>query len=152
MQHKIIADDKRRNSSKVTFKKCDSLKNHDKMLMGMLSGRFQLSIGSIASHFFSSTNVMKAFMSRVPVYRRNWPFVTWKMVGKAVTKNLPESPGLSLKQEEQFIHMLWADSGSDTYTTSTLATLMDRSSLHDPKSLQTGSRFLHAGHHGAKLK
>lgn len=38
-----------------------------------------------------------------------------------------------------------------TYTTSTLATLICRSSLHDPKSFQIGSKLLQAGHHGAKL-
>lgn len=29
---------------------------------------------------------------------------------------------------------------------------MERSFDHDPKSFQIASRFLHAGHHGAKLK
>lgn len=38
---------------------------------------------------------------------------------------------------------------NQTYTTSTLATLMDKSSLHDPKSFQIGSKFLQAGHQGA---
>lgn len=39
-----------------------------------------------------------------------------------------------------------------TYTTSTFATFIDRSLLHDPKSFQTASKLLHAGHHGAKLE
>lgn len=38
------------------------------------------------------------------------------------------------------------------YTTSTFATFICKSSLHEPKSFQTGSRLLQAGHQGAKLK
>lgn len=51
------------------------------------------------------------------------------MVGKAVTKNLPDSPG-----EE---------------TTSTFPILIERSSAHVPKSVQIGSNPLQAGHQGA---
>lgn len=56
----------------------------------------------------------------------------WKIVGKAVTKNLPERPG--------------------DETTSTFPTLIERSSAHVPNSVQTGSSDLQAGHHGAKLE
>ena len=55
----------------------------------------------------------------------------WKMVGRAVTMNLPDNPGLEV--------------------TSTCPIPMSRSSLHPAKSSQVGWRPLQAGHHGAKL-
>ena len=56
----------------------------------------------------------------------------WKMVGRAVTMNLPERPGFSV--------------------TSTWATpSRPRSSLHSENSFHVGRRARHAGHQGAKL-
>ena len=55
----------------------------------------------------------------------------WKIVGSAVTMNLPDSPGLEV--------------------TSTWPTPISRSSVQPEKSSQMGCRARQAGHHGAML-
>lgn len=63
------------------------------------SGLFHPSTLSMLCHFFSSTNDMNEFISRLPAYLRNSPFVTWKIVGKAVTKKYLKN---LIKQKSKF--------------------------------------------------
>lgn len=100
--------------------------------MGIESGFFQDETVSRSSHFLFSRNETNEFKSREPRYWRNSPSLTWKIVGSAVTKNLPDRPG--------------------DRVTSTFAHLTSKSLVKIEYSLQTLSKFLHAGHHGAKLK
>ena len=113
----------------LTFRKCESLKNSDTSDIWIESGLRQADTCSSDSHFFSSMNDMNEFISRGPLYCRNSPLITWKIVGSAVTKNLPLRPGDDV--------------------TSTFAVLMFKSSDHVERSSQIGARLLHAGHHGA---
>lgn len=133
----------------------DNLKKLETTDIWMEDGDFQLGTGSTCCHFFSSTNEVNSSLSRVPRYWRKTPSLTlykfkemtqvtvmvsvwwyrvkrktyWYIVGRAVTMKRPLRPG--------------------EVVTSTCPTVIPRSSPHEAKSFQTGSRALHAGHHGA---
>lgn len=59
---------------------------------------------------------------------------------------------IATKRKKTSSHVESSSFSRKSYTTSTLATFICKSPLHEPKSFQTGSRLLQAGHHGAKLE
>lgn len=107
----------------------DNLKNEDSTDIWIEVGDFQPGIFSTVSHFLSSTKEAKESLSLDPLYCLNSPFITWNIVGSAVTINRPLKPG--------------------DFVTSTWATLIPKAFDQVAKSLQVDCNDLHAGHHGA---